>query len=451
MKNERYHPEDELERRLRSGLGDFAPQASEQLWAGIERRLPERRRRPLAWWWLGVGLTVLFAGVAYRLLEKRHTETRPSDHPVTASDRLLYPEAQKNLPLPQTTACSRQIMAQSVAKNAPNTAGVFSIAYAKADSTFTGEKEENAVSSRSSYSDMPFLPHNCPIFQADKRILPLAITGVPVLDKVKEYPAVPVEKARISPGKIRHNRFYAGMIAGPVWQWEARNPHSAHSAVSVHTRGSAFGWQTGLAAGFNLNSQWSIYSGLWRQTTGSSVLHHATLRLKDGVLIPPVNYTDPNSYAFEYALPSGGDVTNVRVQISEIDHQTTMSDDEPFTLSMQTTHRSTDWAIPLAVQHRFGRGRWQIDLQAGSLLGIRAEREVQVDHFTEQCADLCYAIGYAPEFTVQDKEKMSISWMAGANLGCRIAPRWTIGFNPVFFGNNGQKSLTLHTTTRFEF
>ncbi|MCY7329778.1 MAG: class I SAM-dependent methyltransferase, partial [Saprospiraceae bacterium] len=50
-----HHPEyDELEKHLHANLRDYAPEAPDRLWAGIEARLPKQRRRPVLWWWLGM-------------------------------------------------------------------------------------------------------------------------------------------------------------------------------------------------------------------------------------------------------------------------------------------------------------------------------------------------------------------------------------------------------------
>jgi hypothetical protein len=437
MKNESHHPDDDLERRLRSGLEGFAPPASEQLWAGIEGRLPKkRRRRPLAWWWAGAAVMLLSGATYLYFGQKAGTEALREPLPATQQEKRPAPDepvTKKGLSAQKTTTPGTRTAIQKAAADIPDISLPQTAVLPLAHST---PAEIKSV-----------LPGSISVWQTLEEVPPLPVSGLTL--PARAYPAV--ETPLPSPRKIRRNRFYAGMIAGPFWQWESAGPHAGHAAVREHTRGGSFGWQAGLTAGFNLNAQWSIYTGLWRQSINSSVSHHATLRLKDGILIPPAKYTDPESYAFEYALFSGGDITNVRVEISEVDHQTTMPDDEPFTLSMQTTHRRTDWAIPLAVQRRFGHGRWQIDLQAGGLLGIPAGRTVTVDHFTEQCADLCYAIGYTPEFSVQDKGHISFSWLAGANLGYRITPRWSFGLNPVFFAKNNLKNLALHTTTRFNF
>ncbi|MCC6279902.1 MAG: hypothetical protein IT262_04840, partial [Saprospiraceae bacterium] len=58
---------DELEQYLRSELRDFAPEAPDLLWTGIEAQLPRRRRRMIFfWWWLTGGITVgLLTGMTY--------------------------------------------------------------------------------------------------------------------------------------------------------------------------------------------------------------------------------------------------------------------------------------------------------------------------------------------------------------------------------------------------
>ncbi|MBK8965206.1 MAG: hypothetical protein IPM36_00730 [Lewinellaceae bacterium] len=77
--NQPLHPErDDLEQHLHSKLDNYAPEAPDRLWAGIEAELPKHpRRRPVLWWWLfGAGAALVFVGLAYRFA-REHTIAVP--------------------------------------------------------------------------------------------------------------------------------------------------------------------------------------------------------------------------------------------------------------------------------------------------------------------------------------------------------------------------------------
>lgn len=457
MKNEPFYPDDELDGLLRSSLGEFSPEAPERLWTGIEARLPERRRRPLLlWWWVAFGLTVFSTGAAYLLPGKKHPETnvtasvgRDSTPKLAAAGSpneavSTYSATRHELKRPDERENIRRLPGQKSSKTASNEN--FAVNTAGMDMVSEKPGRNNFDSQRAAHSP---LPHRILKIAAEAPILSITPTGPLFFDAGAESQAG--VEAGIKPGKTSANRYHIGLFAGPVWEWTSGSPHAAHGAITVQVSNPASGWQTGIYAGFDLNPRWRVQTGLWRQTFIENVSHHATLQLRDGVLIPPATYTDPKAYQFEYALLTGGSTTNVRVRIAEEDLNTTMPDDEPFTLAMQTTHRRTDWLVPLSIQRRFGRGRWQGGLQTGVVLTIPGTRNVQVDHFTEHCADLCYAVGHTPEFVVQDPGKTSLSWQAGVELEYHFATRWKLALNPVFFGQNTRKILAVNAMVQYTF
>ncbi|MBK8965207.1 MAG: hypothetical protein IPM36_00735 [Lewinellaceae bacterium] len=252
---------------------------------------------------------------------------------------------------------------------------------------------------------------------------------------------------------IRERHWEIGIVGSPVWLWQAASPidphHGGHIAFAEHQQGAATGWQQGLTIGYWFLPRWRVTTGLFRRNTTQVSSHTATLRLMDGICLNP-NDPGPKEYEFQYGLYSGAGEYQLTVHIAQVDTANKMPDDEPFTLAMRTTRRNSDWVLPLAVQRAFGYGRWQGFVQGGLQLSLPGSATAQVDHFTEACIDLCFASGRMPTLNITDREKASISWLLGAGMEYRIAPRWALSVAPTLFGKKGQTGLSMNAGLSFK-
>lgn len=456
MSDTNFHQSDELEQHLHASLHNYAPEAPERLWSGIEVRLQRRRRRMAFWWWLaGAGLALLSAEATFRFYREKQAA---SGSPATTNGRV-----ERNLP----GACPQHCFSSSVdisgRKAAPD------------DRPFGQD-----AGKRSNTEGESFLPGKTAVGTVDPALEQGAVQHIfnekthlqaGVLPE-KNTPAMPevlperlmrVLEHRIAPSlpglfpttrTFRERHWQIGLTAGQVWLWQPAAPavahHAGHPAFPEINDNLARGWQAGISVAYNLAPHWRVRSGFNQRQTTQVSSHHATLRLMDGLCLNPNDY-GPKEYEFEYALLTGSGSANMTVRIAQEDSLVTMPDDEPFTLTMHTTRRSTDWVLPFSLQYTFGRGRWQGSVQAGGLLTLPGKTSVRVDHFTEQCADLCFSNGRTPSLTIQERGKVSFSGLLGMGIEYRLAPHWILSAEPVFFGKNGQTGCSINAGLNLQF
>lgn len=427
---------DELEQHLQSSLHDYAPEAPDRLWNGIEKRL-SRRRRLVFWWWLAAaGLSVLSAGAVYHFFKERQLITGAFQN---IKDR---PNRNRLVAHPQVNATINEAFYLPSSPSSPVT-----------------NRKLQIPGLRTVPQVWPFLRGVADGF-SNAGILPEKDT-LPILKVLPDgsvqamkngTPALSVLVPDIR--TFREKRWRTGFTAGPVWlQSQAapvENHHTGHATFAERNEGLASGWQAGISVAYHLTPRWRLTTGLSQRQTTQISSHHATLRLMDGVCLNP-NDNRPKEYEFVYALTSADNASNVTVHIAQVDSLVAMPDDEPFTLAMHTTRSSTDWVLPFALQRMFGQGRWRGSVQAGGLLTVPGKTAMQVDHFTEQCVDLCFANGRTPLLTVQESGKASLSGLLGVGLEYCISPRWTLSVEPLIFGKKGQTGFSTNIGLSLQF
>ena len=443
---------DDLEHHLRSELRDYAPDAPDRLWAGIKARLPQRRRRrPVLWWWLaGAAMAGLFAGMAYRF---------NGEKPIVRDVPAQVAQSAPVMPIAWTTA-----------KNTASGSAAAPVATKAVLPALEGTKHrENPVAGtalQGQTANTDILPVKTAL--ENSRSLPgqtsNARTTVPLVTllPVATLSALEHEKKsdltfftqapRIEP--VRDRRWEIGAVAGPVWLWQqavtGAPGHTNHLAFAEQSEGPATGWQAGLSARFALHPRWRLNTGLWRRTTTQVSSHTAELRLMDGVCLNPYDL-GPKVYEFQYALHSSGNESNLTVRIAQVDTMSTMPTDEPFLLTMRTSRQRTEWVLPLTMQRWFGRGRWRGFVEGGGALNVPDNIAVQVEHFSEACADLCYASNHMPTLTSQERGDVSLSWLLGAGVDYRLGRHWSLGASPILFGQRGQTGLLFKTSINVQF
>lgn len=431
-----HHPEyDELEKHLHANLRDYAPEAPDRLWAGIEARLPKQRRRPVLWWWLG--MMVLLSSVVDPIHGPNTLST--AVYSVLPLNQVGYPIS---VSLPDGTMDKGFIITGPVdaqagmpAKTSPSTprTGAKKLAAALAILPVEASRTGNCLAESAKPHPLETLP--------EKEIAWLKNAN----------PRLPAIHVPIKPPHAQH--WEIGIVTAPVWIWQpaigVEMHHGGPLSFTEHQQGPAFGWQKGLTIGYRLGAHWQVITGLSQRQTTQVSSHTATLRLMDGTCLNTYD-PGPKEYEFQYALQSSGGQSNVTVRIAQVDSMSTMSADEPFMLDMRTTRRSMDWVLPLAIQRNFGRGRWQGFVQGGGQLNLSARTAIQVDHFTEGCIDLCFASGRMPMLTLAERGQTSMSWQLGAGIGYALTPQWGLSITPTFFEKRGQSGLSLNAGLHFK-
>ena len=440
MNHSNHHSDkDDLEQRLHSELRDYAPEAPDRLWLGIEARLPKRRRPAIVLWWWLIGVATV-GGIVYHFVEEKPLALQQSAQEIAKSVKRQAIQSEARMPLNATEGGEKKETKSNAFSNSANKASGFvkstprslavlseKIPYPKNTSLIV-EDNPPGISPEQSRSELV-------------ELLPQTTFNVEYNRPV----SLPFLKIITQP--CREHRWQFGAVAGPVWLWQPATPANHHTnalAFAEHSEGPATGWQAGLSAGITLTPGWQLNLSLLQRGTTQRSSHSATMRLMDGVCLNPGD-PGPKEYEFQYTLHSGGSETAVTVHIAQVDSISKMPADEPFTLAMQTMRRNTDWVLPLALQHKFGHGRWQGFVQGGGQLLLPGEREVQVDHFTEACVDLCFATGRIPALTVKERRQASIAWMLGFGAEYRLSMRWALFTAPTLFGNKGRTGLSIQT------
>lgn len=436
---------DELEQHLRSELRDYAPEASDLLWAGIEAQLPRRRRRLVFfWWWLTGGVTVgLLMGMTYRY----NSEQAVASNSTTIKLSVNYGQSQNTIATVETSAV---ILTSSPTLNEPEsdkeglTSALQTGRMHSADILpLEGIPKKSGLTANESHTIPPTLPN----------IEPLPCLKPSSLDRRNNSDfEFFTDAPSIQP--VRERNWQISAIAGPVWQWQqavtGAPSHTNHLAFAEHSEGPATGWQTGLSVRFVVRPNWQISSGIWRRTAQQVSSHTAELRLMDGVCLNP---NDPGSkiYEFQYGLHSTGIESNLTVRIAQVDSMSAMPTDEPFLLTMRTSRKRTDWILPLTLRHTFGHGRWQGFMEGGGTLNIPGDISVQVEHFSEICEDLCFEANHMPTLTSRERGNVSLSWMVSAGVDYSLGRNWSLQASPMLFGQKRQFGLSLNTGVSLKF
>lgn len=436
---------DELEQYLRSELRDFAPEAPDLLWTGIEAQLPRRRRRLIFfWWWLTGGITVgLLTGMTYSY----NSEQPIALSTTTIKSSINYEQSQNTTATVETSAVT---LTNLPASNEPE-----SVKEKGANPLKPSRKHDAEILSvqvisekfRSIANQPATIPLTLPTVVSLPYLKP-SLLDCRKKTELEFFTQVP----RIQP--VRARNWQINAIAGPVWQWQqpvtGAPGHTNQLVFAEYSEGPATGWQAGLSVRFAVRPNWQISSGLWRRTTQQISSHTAELRLMDGVCLNPYD-TGSKVYEFQYGLHSSGNESNLTVRIAQVDSMSAMPADEPFLLTMRTSRQRTDWMLPLALRRTFGRGRWQGFMEGGGTLNVPGNISMQVDHFSEMCEDLCFEANHMPTLTSRERGSVSFSWMVSAGVDYSLGRNWSLQASPMLFGQKKQLGLSLHTGVSLKF
>lgn len=434
MSNPDFNREEDIEGRLRAVLQDYAPEADEQLWAGIADRLPKpRRRRPVFFWMLtGLAAATMLSG----LLALRAGKNFRGAEQVTMTAASL-PAAPEQ---PVRTI-----------EPAPTPARSVQVAPKQKDLVLVGNRASGLPSERIQ-DEMPAL--EAQLVANESFFRPIPTENIPVEAPARlpvspsNDPGIQWEQAPVftTPVKPRRSEVWElGVQSAPFWIGHPNvQTGNGQKVFAESPKGPGYGWEKGFTLTYALSPHWRLaFGGSHRSWTQYSS-HEATLRLMDGICLNP-NDLGPKEYEFKYALQSGENQSNVTVRIAQVDTAVSMPSDEPFVLSMHSALRGSDWVLPFAVQRTFKWSTWQGYVQAGAQWTFPGRTEMQVQHFSEECVDLCFASGRIPLLTLSAHRKPTMVWQLGMGLKYQMTSRWGLSISPTMFGKKGMIGLALNT------
>jgi hypothetical protein len=464
MKSEHNKTHDPIENWLLQRLRDYSPEAPGDSWHRLVPHLPLRkRRRPFAFWIWGaaVGVFVTFAFSWYL----KNTYTSSSAYPDSNKKPLVaqilpntLPEkvngrdnhkGQKRLIDKSTNnwvAKNSGIIDSPSSKHNPITKhlidssanilenltaeGITHIHKYSTTSTnmVSGNMEmENSrifdfsQATAASQLENPFDKLSAKayelLFLAEKPHLELQFSTAPIFLK-----------------KSKTSRIWLGIEAAPAF-FIQKNKHEIPDGLAFPEMHSlpGYGWQFGVSLAIEPFKNWRITTGIQHIGQKHKTEHSASLRLMDGVCLNP-NDTGLKEYEFHYVVVSGGEQSNLTLMLQQQDLNSTMPDDEPFTIDMKTTKRSMLWRIPFTVERQFGTKRWKGLVRGGAIVDFGEKSNNEVTHFTEFCQDLCFQGGHTPAIQTSSVTHLSLGWLIACGIERQISNRINIRFEPFLVG-----------------
>lgn len=436
-----------IDKWLHQTLGNYCPEAPGDAWQKLAPYLSRnKRRRPVALWIFAaaIGSTAIIA--LFWLLINSET---PLVKPIPLEK------------IKHTTHTTPIILQRSFERKK------VAISNSKSVSMTTVHFSKNQFSGKNSRLTMPNLPQNLndvtdilKMKHADRlgyaeNIVPSQIGHLPE----KQLPirsltslSLPENLLSVSqfsspsvlPKKIKTSRFWFGVEVAPVF-FVQKNTGETAAGLAFHETYArhGHGWQAGVTLAAEPLKNWRVALGIQHLRQTREAAHSATLRLMDGVCLNP---HDPGlkEYEFRYAVVSDREQSDLTLRLQQQDIGSTMPDDEPFTLEMKTVHRLAAWRVPLTVERRFGRGKWQGFVRGGAAVDFSEKGAVQVTHFTEACQDLCFQSDHHPEIDASNPNRTSIGWLAGAGIERKVAHRTILRFEPFLVGRKGSVQYGLN-------
>lgn len=443
MSHSDFHPNEKIEEFLQNELREYAPEANDALWAHIEARLPKSKRRPMLLWIL------LIAGSVLAFVEVLYHQSALFASPNASS----LPTLERKETYGSTFAPVQQPQMQKqvfIAQTSEETQGfrkpiLFSNTEIQTDPQAHTALPETTETIQGFYAPAAALTANHLDSSIYLTLKALKTTHLRT-DWVAKEVSLPSQTTRPHPWQV-------GIEIAPLWIWQSGSmamPHHAGAlAFSEQQQGAISGWQQGISLAYALAPRWSLRTGVIQRSYTQEAAHRATLRLLDGICLNPSD-TGPKEYEFQYTLQSGGTDSRITVSVAQVDTAVTMPDNEPFVLAMHTKRQSKDWVIPFSIQRAFSVGAFEGFVQGGVQLSIPGRTNVQVQHFSEECIDLCFASGRSPLLTLSEQRGAALSWLFGFGLKYPLASEWGLSFEPSIFGKKGQTGLAFSTGLHFK-
>lgn len=451
MKNDQQQPTDSSEDWLRQTLGAYRPEAPADAWQRLVPQLPQRkRRRPFVFWLSGaaaVAATAVAFFVIFRNAEMptaapvsvEKTPTAAQAAPIVLPDVLEKKGAAGSAEKPATATGEPVLKNEFSRKNGPQPASGLPknlAAATPAGAVFLKREafgafgfSEKPTAAATAFSEKSVPPQTeTPLEKLPARgLAPLVLADSPL-------PEVQFFAAQVLPKKANAPLFWLGIEAAPAF-FILKNMGGMPAGLSfpeIHQH-PGYGWQTGVSLAFEPLENWRVTLGIQHFRQTHEAQHTATLRLIDGVCLNP---NDPGlkEYEFQYAVGSGSRQNDLTLRMLQQDAGSTMPDDEPFALDMKMLHRSAAWRVPLTIERRFGRGKWQGFVRSGAVVDFSEKNKIEVTHFSETCQELCFHSGHVPSAQASATARASVGWLVSAGIERPIFRRAALRFEPFLVG-----------------
>ena len=417
---------DLIEDKLHRVLGDYQPDAPQDAWTRLVPHLPKKRKKTPFFLLCALAATTLLV-IGFRLIV------------TTNIGRAASKESQVVSVVPamlQNTKIQKQISATPTQKSNAHASAVLENAAPLASIVaLEGLAPQSIVLEKA-------VPH-APIFT----LAGLAPQSIVLEKAAPRAPIVALENA-LTKMPTRKKNWHIGIDASAIiGNSVLASPPIGDMIFAETTQGKGMGTRFGISGGMEWRRHWQINIGLQRQQATRMATHQATLRLIDGTWTNP-NYDGAKEYAFSYSLASPNSETGVTLLLAEQHPYSTMPADEPFTLDMQNEYRTTAFLVPISVQRSFGNGKWQPTLRAGAVLTLASKTKITVQHFSEQCADLCFTSDIMPEIAVVSHAKTMPLVQFGAGITYAVTPSLCVYVEPNWTGNKQLGQLAIQTGLR---
>ncbi len=444
MNNNPNKSNDSIDQWLSQSMNGFQADVPDHTWNEIANRLPNRRRKMLLFWYslagaLFVGVILLFARFnGPNTINGNSSKILEVDQKINSNVQQSHSEQeidQINLKLSSTRKTNSEIEFKS--KDGMTKHSILKIK----QSQFLKEHSMNLIvfDSLSSQKDLSISNNTANIFYEYKSFQ-VKLNALAIEWPKLELNILNQEKNKINakPVKDISNLWIGGQIGGFIV-----NHFNVNTETQKHSE--KIGVQSGIYLQLKLANRWRFRSGIAYQQFHSTLHHNTTLRLMDGI---PLNPKDPGlkNYAFnyEYNTPTGR--SSVHILMSEQDHASSMSLDEPFSLNMGTEQFVQSWILPMDIQRIFGKNKLQFSISTGALISYQSRITNTIVHYSELCQDLCFSSEKSPVFNTIPIKRILLEGTFGVGLAYYLKPRIRVHISPeLSYGIHGFQKIGIQS------
>lgn len=447
MNNKQNKPNDSIDQWLSQSMNGFQADVPDHIWNEIANRLPKRQRRTVfIWYFLGAALIVGF--ILFFSPFNRHNTINTYS--------LTLPEVDPKAISNKQSSCSEKVVDQIALCQSSMLKSNFKIGNITKNEVTnqpTNQRKPGQIledhprnlilpKSLSSQQDLSITNNTANIFYEFKS-LQVKLNALAIEWPKLELNILNQEKNKISakPVKDVSNLWIGGQIGGFI-------VNRFNSKTQKHSE--KIGVQSGIYLQLNLGNRWRFGTGIAYQQYHSTLHHNATLRLQEGI---PLNPKDPGlkNYAFnyEYNTPTGR--SSVHILMSEQDHASSMSLDEPFSLNMGTEQFVQSWILPMNIQRIFGKKKLQFTISTGALISYQSRIRNTIVHYSEWCQDLCFSSEKTPVFNTIPIKRFLLEGTLGVGIGYYLKPRIRIHISPeMSYGIHGFQKIGIQSGIFFK-
>ncbi|MBK9716903.1 MAG: hypothetical protein IPO85_05195 [Saprospiraceae bacterium] len=444
MNNNPNKSNDSIDQWLSQSMNGFQADVPDHAWNDIANRLPNRRRKMLLFWYslagaLFVGFILLFARFyGPNTINCDSSKILEVDQKIKSNVQQSQSEQEVDqIFLKQSSARKTNSEIEFNSKNGMTKHSVLKIK----QSQFIKEKAMKllVLDSLSPQKDLSITNNNANIFYEYKS-LQVKLNALAIEWPKLELNILNQEKNNISAKQVKNvsNLWIGGQIGGFIV-----NRFNLNTETQKHSE--RIGVQSGIYLQLNFGNRWRFGTGVAYQQYHSTLHHNAMLRLQEGI---PLNPKDPGlkNYAFnyEYKTPTGR--SSVHIIMSEQDHASSMSLDEPFSLNMGTDQFVQSWILPMNIQRIFGKKKLQFSISTGALISYQSRITNTIVHYSELCQDLCFSSEKTPVFNTIPIKRFLLEGTLGVGLAYYLKPRIRVHISPeMSYGIHGFQKIGIQS------